>query len=247
MCSLTFIPRDRGYYLAMNRDERIARRETIRPESVTLGVTSAIYPRAADGGTWIAANDAGITLALLNWNDVAVAEASKIRSRGSVIPQLIPLSTLQQMRTATNQMDLHGILPFRLIGIFATEQAICEWRWDLKKTRCQLHPWERRHWFSSSLSDSQATAQRGAVCDQAWCDAESGSLAWLRQLHASHANGPGPFSLCVHRKDVKTLSYTEFACTEDSIECRYFDGPPCEMLDKLAETKITRTGSVRFG
>jgi hypothetical protein len=240
MCSLTFIPCYRGYYLAMNRDERKARRDAVPPESTILGGTPAVYPRDSAGGTWIAANNAGIALALLNWNDVAANPAEKTRSRGSLIPQLISQCTLQELQDAMGEIGLKGVLPFRVVGLVPTKQVICEWRWDLNAVESQTYPWVRRHWFSSSLSDDQATMQRGAVCERAWGEDGSGSLSWLRRLHGSHVNGPGPFSLCVHRKDVKTLSYTELVCTADSVACRYFDGSPCEIQENLAETSIVR-------
>ena len=38
-----------------------------------------MYPSDGTGGTWIAANEYGITLALLNWNDVVSARWTTAR------------------------------------------------------------------------------------------------------------------------------------------------------------------------
>jgi len=95
----------------------------------------------------------------------------------------------------------------------------------------QFYDWKPQHWFSSSLSDEQASAQRGEVCAAAWNLEDAGSLPWLRRLHTSHANGPGPFSLCVHRENVGTLSYTEIVCTAEEVRCHYIDGSPCAMRE----------------
>jgi hypothetical protein len=46
-------------------------------------------------------------------------------------------------------------------------------------------------------------------------------------LHASHDAEQGPFSIFVHRKAVRTVSYTELKCTADSVRCNYFPGNPC--------------------
>lgn len=242
MCTLTFIPRDDGYYLAMNRDESVSRGVADPPTRFDLpGLkTSAVYPRDVAGGTWIAANDSGIAFALLNWNDVH--RPCKMRSRGVVIPHLVRFSSHQDVQTAVSNLDLQGVLPFRLVGIFPLEKRISEWRWKQESVQVQHLPWERRHWFSSGLSDEEASALRGTVCQVAWSAEDAGSLPWLRQLHASHANGPGAFSLCVHREGVQTLSYTELTCTHEEVECRYFSGSPCAMP---APEGLVRIGLIR--
>jgi hypothetical protein len=227
MCTLTVIPRDNGYLLGMNRDERLTRGGTTPPAVVPAQGTTAIYPRDGEGGTWVAANDHGIALALLNWNDVPQPTGDKARSRGEIIPMLIAYGSISELTQAMGQFDLHGIWPFRLVGVFPGEKTIREWRWNTRAVDAQAHEWKAKHWFSSSLSDAQATAERGAVCEAAWKESDAGSVSWLRRLHASHANGPGPFSLCVHRESVGTLSYTEINCVPPTIEYSYFGDRPC--------------------
>jgi hypothetical protein len=163
----------------------------------------------------------------LNWNDVALADAKKKRSRGIVIPALIGSSSLNEVRKGLEHFDLQGVLPFRLIGIFSSEKKICEWRWNTRAMQSQFLEWKPQHWFSSSMSDEQAREHRGAACAIAWNEPQAGSLPWLRVLHASHANGPGPFSICVHRKSVGTLSYSEVDCTPAKVVFNYSTGSPC--------------------
>ena len=245
MCTLTFVPRDKdnGYYLAMNRDESISRAAADPPTLVDFGDTSAIYPRDGAGGTWIGANNHGLAFALLNWNDVPQGAAQKIRSRGCVIPALLEFASCLAVEAALDRTDLEGILPFRVIAIFPGEKTIREWRWNLATLQSETQTWERRHWFSSSLSDEQASQQRGALCQTAWAEEDAGSLAWLRRLHGSHFKGEAPFSICVHRETVRTLSYTEFACMPERIECRYFAGSPCTMKDQeMPMVAATRVG-----
>jgi hypothetical protein len=110
-----------------------------------------------------------------------------------------------------------------------SEQAIGEWRWDSSQLTFQDHSWHSRHWFSSSLSDRQAESCRGTACHNAQKESDAGSASWLRRLHASHAGGAGPFSLCVHRGDVKTLSYSEVMVTPTVVQMGHFRGSPCAM------------------
>ncbi len=229
MCTLSVLTRENSYLLAMNRDERIARGAGEIPEIHQLDGTAAIYPSDGAGGTWIAANGYGMSLALLNWNDIVQRplDSSKTRSRGQIITALGSYSRMAELQAAFGVLDLEGISPFRLVSVFASEKAIGEWRWDSSRLTFQAHGWQSRHWFSSSLSDKHAERLRGTVCRNAQYEADAGSVLWLRRLHASHAGGAGPFSLCVHREAVETLSYSEVILTPKDVQMGHFRGSPC--------------------
>jgi hypothetical protein len=231
MCTLSVITRTNEYLLAMNRDERIVRGAGELPEIYHRNGTTAVYPSDGSGGTWIAANEHGITLALLNWNHEVPPplDRNQARSRGEIIPVLASAPSLTGLQAAFGALNLEGIRPFRFVGVFPSEQAIAEWRWDSVQLTFQTRGWHSLHWFSSSLSDRQAESLRGAACLDAQHEPDAGSALWLRRLHASHTGGPGPFSLCVHRDDVKTLSYTEVVVTPGQIRMGHFRGSPCAM------------------
>ena len=231
MCTLTVVTGNGTYRIAMNRDEKITRGAGLPPQIHEFDGTRVICPGDGTGGTWIAVNEYGTALALLNWNDIGPPRiaADKTRSRGRVILALIDSRSLSQLHTVFDISNFKGMLPFRLVGIFPLERKIREWRWDSARLQLHIHPWQSRHWFSSSLSDKRAESVRGAACRNAQDESDAGSGPWLRRLHASHAGGPGPFSLCVHREHVRTLSYSEFECTSASIRLEHFLGSPCNM------------------
>ena len=228
MCTLTVVTGNDTYLMAMNRDEKIARGAGLPPEIHEFDGTRVIYPSDGNGGTWLATNEYGIALALLNWNDIApYTAAAKKRSRGRVIPALIDSRSLSDLHEVFGVSNFRGMMPFRLIGVFPSEEEIWEWRWDSVRLDFRVHAWEARHWFSSSLSDERAESVRGAACRAACYQLDTSSAPWLRRLHASHVGGP--FSLCVHREDVKTLSYTEVMVKSGSVNMCHFRGSPCAM------------------
>jgi len=231
MCTLTVITNIDTYRMAMNRDEDVTRGTGLPLDIDEFDRGRAIYPGDGSGGTWFATNESGITLALLNWNDVAAGRIAlvKSQSRGRVIPALIGSGSLSDLHAGFSASDFEGMLPFRLVGVFPAEQQILEGRWDSRRLEAHIHAWESRHWFSSSLSDEHAERLRGTACRNAEHEPDAGSVVWLRRLHSSHAGGPGPFSLCVHRRDVKTLSYSEVSVSSSHIEMNHFRGSPCTM------------------
>jgi len=228
MCTLTFIPKAHGYLLGMNRDE-MRRREIARPPAVEKkGALDVVYPRESGGGTWIGANSLGIAFALMNRN--SPQSAIKQRTRGDVIPAILRTNEPRHAASAVFSMDPFGMLPFSLIGIFPAQKVIHEWQWDGRAMRMRRFLWWSHHWFSSGLSDEEATRVRDVTCYEAWRTRSAGSKEWLRGLHASHLPEQGPFSICVHRPDASTVSYTEIEFTGSQLAMRYHRGHPCESL-----------------
>ena len=243
MCTLTVVTSNDTYLMAMNRDEKVTRSAGLFPEIHEFDGIRAIYPNDGDGGTWFATNEYGITFALLNWNDIATCGiGAKTQSRGRVIPALIDSRSLSDLHAVFDVSNFKGMMPFRLVGAFPWQQEIWEWRWDSKQLGFQVHMWESRHWFSSSLSDDRAERLRGTTCRDAQHESDAGSVPWLRRLHASHGGGSGPFSLCVHREDVKTLSYSEIMVTPRHVQMGHFRGSPCTMaqIQQIHSIEIER-------
>jgi hypothetical protein len=165
----------------------------------------------------------------MNWNLTNPHTAMpKQKSRGELIPELIFQGGLRSAETALHRRSLGGLLPFRLVGIDPQEETVREWRWNGESLVRLGYPWNQRHWFSSSLSDSAADEQRGATCAAAYDSAKADDPDWLLDLHRSHRPAPGAYSLCVHRPDAATVSYTEVVYGSHHISMRYIDGFPCE-------------------
>jgi hypothetical protein len=241
MCTLTFVPTEDGYLAGMNRDERFSRPIALPPKIFGKRAMEMVYPQEPSRGTWIACNRQGNLLALLNWNRHEFHNfGEKRRTRGFVIPELICLPDLTKTESHFRRMNLDGLLPFRLVGVFRKEEIVNEWQWDGTTRQFLRLCWARKHWFSSSLSDSLAEKERGRTCAAAAGEPAAGSNGWLRRLHRSHVPRRDPFSVCVHRHDAATVSYTEVRCDRTQISMDYLDGNPClkEGFDELASLAL---------
>jgi hypothetical protein len=244
MCTLTFVPTEDGYVAGMNRDEKLTRPRAIPPRRFDFAGATALFPRESSGGTWIGSNSHGNLLALLNWNDVEPrSDGKNLRSRGVLIPELIGGDDLADTHARYAQLDLNGVLPFRLIGAFLRESVIMEWCWDGLRRQESKFPWRKRHWFSSSVSDALALRERGRACEKAEGYGSLELLSWVRNLHQSHDPVPGPFSICVHREDAATVSYTEVRCGGEGISMSYRSGSPCltDLFDSEVSLAISAT------
>ena len=54
------------------------------------------------------------------------------------------------------------------------------------------------------------------------------TLGNLQDYHASHIPSRGPYSVCVHRDDAGTKSFSHISVGDSGIAFEYVDGPPCE-------------------
>jgi hypothetical protein len=227
MCTISFIPKQAGFYLAMNRDERRSRESALPLAIVDLTNRRAMFPREPEGGTWISANNAGICLALINWHRVEREPKHDVVSRGQIVRELAGKSSADEIANGVMKLPLRKLRPFRLIAIAPSDKIVTEWRWNLEWLSERKHPWRLQHWFSSGYDEPKAEAERAQICAIARHQSTHENLGWLRHLHRSHAPKRGPFSICMHRGDATTVSYTEVSVTDNSVSMRYADGPPC--------------------
>jgi hypothetical protein len=226
MCTVSFLPTTSGFFVAMNRDEKRSRVAALPPEVMQFDRARAVLPREPGGGTWIAVNDCGICLALINWHRIAREPAGTVVSRGDVILRLLNASSCSDIAEAIARLPLQKLRPFRLIAIAPHQRGLIEWQWDLIQLQPHSHSWTPEYWFSSGFDELKVEVERQSVCQNFQAGA-TGSISGLRQLHRSHLPERGPFSVCMHRPDAKTVSYTEVVLEKDVVSMRYQGGSPC--------------------
>jgi hypothetical protein len=215
----------------MNRDEKRTRPKGLAPVQRNVDGRLVVYPSEPGGGTWVALNDHGASLALINWYSVKAKPRGNIVSRGEIIPAISNASNSAITDAGLTLLPLHHINPFRLIGVFPGSWEITEWCWDLKQLLRKSHPWRPRQWISSGFDEPTAQQVRGTTFKHAQTQETAGTIDWLRRLHRSHSPEKGPFSTCMHRDDAATVSYTELDVSGANLSMRHVSGPPCGRAD----------------
>lgn len=229
MCTVTFAPRDAGYNLAMNRDEKWSRIAGLPPKQEFVDGRAVLFPSEPGGGTWIALNDSGASFALINSYSVTARVAGQGVSRGEVVKSVSACTTGDLVEAELGKLPLHRVNPFRIIGVFPADRTIIEWSWNLKQLARTIHRWKAQQWISSGFDEATAQQIRGDIFRQAQWQLDSGSLEWLRRLHGSHSPHRGAFSTCVHRADAGTVSYTEISVSTREARMDYHPVAPCRV------------------
>ncbi len=232
MCTVTFFPRRKGYCLGMNRDEKRSRVKGLPPAIHESQGRRMLYPSEPTGGTWIALNDQGVSFALINWYSIVARVESAAISRGTLIPSIGAANSPTMMDKYLSELNLKRVNPFRLVVVFPKLQEIAEWQWDLNRLTRKEHRWRAQQWISSGFDESQAQKTRGRTFKTALNQKTAGSLHWLRRLHRSHVPHSGPFSICMHRDDSVTVSYTEIYLHRTRTVMTHIRGPACSKSAK---------------
>jgi hypothetical protein len=237
MCTVSWLHQDDGYQLFCNRDERKTRAIARGPEVIESGAVRFIAPiDCAGGGTWIAVNEYGLSLCLLNGSPVRSGEAP-VKSRGHIVMELATATCLAEACARAWQTSLLEFAPFRLVLIERGRPAAVM-TWD-GVSRSIVPYW----WLplsSSSVDEAGARQVRERefrrVMECGRTDAEA-HLAF----HRSHAAQASAYSPCMHRSDAETVSFTRIQVTGLEIFVHYSPASPCRQYP--AQTRLLSIAS----
>lgn len=127
MCTVSYVPAKESIILTSNRDEHIARGNTLPPQPHIHRNKKIVYPKDEKGnGTWIGLNEDNCAAVLLNGAfEKHTRNPPYKHSRALLIPYI--LQSANPIKALENY-DLQGIEPFTLV-IFLNGQLI-EYRWN---------------------------------------------------------------------------------------------------------------------
>jgi len=227
VCSVSWRRTADGYELVCNRDER----RTRAPERAPLheerrGVRYLAPSDGQAGGTWIAVNEHGLALCLLNaWTPPA--RPGPYSSRGALVRSLADARDCADFLERARSERLERYPAFTLLALAPHEPAALL-EWDGAQRRLDTQADARRPLLSSSFSPLEVRAARLARWRELAPEDGEPSAENLVDFHASHARGPSAYSVCMHREDAQTRSSTRVRVSARSVHMDYGAGAPCE-------------------
>ena len=216
----------------MNRDELRSRAPALSPTHRLLDGVTVLMPTDGEaGGSWIAANDFGHTLALLNrWDDAPHDVPGPFISRGLLVAQLAATAGPAEVYRALGSIELQRYRPFTLASVGPAEDPrLFEWNGQALERVTVSEPGLLR--ASSGSDQAGAERERGALFRAA--AAQPGGLdeAALWALHRSHLPEKGALSICMHREEAVTVSLSLIMVSPSLVRFRYVKGSPCEAVE----------------
>ncbi|MEO8138672.1 MAG: NRDE family protein [Gemmatimonadota bacterium] len=224
MCTVSWLPDRLGYTLCFNRDERLTRAPALPPAVRDGGAVQYIAPLDGNfGGTWLASNAFGLSLGILNRYRVPgyVAPPSP-RSRGLLPLQLIAHPTAAEAVAGLGTTDLGATQPFVLIAVEPGGPVRLA-GWDGSTLEVTSHARAGLIMTSSSVTEPEVAASRQALFGAL----HEISVQQLESLHRSHLPERGRCSVCMHREDAETQSFSEIRVTAHQVSWLHTPDAPC--------------------
>ncbi len=232
MCTASWLTEGDRFHFFFNRDERSTRSRGLPPERRQSAGGLSLSPIDPDsGGTWFAATDRGLILALLNRAVDGQPPAAGRRSRGSLIPELVDARDLAAVATLLGRLPLTECAPFRLFADLPGSPAALGAVWTGQELLTQAITTGAGLLCSSSRGDQQVTDVRSGLWRAGAGARAADGVLELRRFHRSHLPERSFRSVCMHREDAETVSHLEVLREPQTIRVDYFDGPPCNATE----------------
>ena len=240
MCTATWLITEDGYELFFNRDELKSRAIAVPPTIKRQQAARFIAPEDADaGGTWIGVNEFGFTACLLNYypgsgSTFAKSEPAERLSRGHVVVSVMASQSVSKALDTLSGLDYGRYMPFSLL-LFSPGGSPARLRWrgagepGLSKTPSMPQS-------SSSFQTTAVVSSRKDLFAEEYGAIDTESLALY---HRSHQPERGPYSVCMHRDDAETQSFSRVVVEPASVAFEYVPGSPCD-TEPMARITLER-------
>jgi hypothetical protein len=225
VCTVTWLRETEGFTLLFSRDELLTRPVALGPVVHCrggLGILAPIDPEG--GGTWLAVNQSGLALGLVNGGP-PLDEPRAYRSRGLLVLDLSTSRTSADLDLRLRSADLAPFRPFTLLALGPHNPALIA-HWN--GTSLDLHDGEGEAILCSAPHEhEELEPARAASLRQLMTRTASPTAADLARFHESHAAPPDSRPPCLHGERSRTVSFTTLHVTPRTISLHYRPGFPC--------------------
>lgn len=227
MYTITWFREAERYRLFCNRDELRTRAVATAPRRHRRDGVQYLSPIDGEsGGTWIAANEHGLTLCLLNdYGSPPPEHRGDLVSRGRLIEALASAPDFQTVTERWDGYVLSRHRPFKLL-VLQPDRPTALLHWDGRNPTLRARDIAPPV-TSSSFDDRRAETVRQRLLASFLDEGDAPIDKMLMAFHRSHLPERGPFSVCMHRPDALTVSFSLVEVDAESVALSYASGPPC--------------------
>jgi uncharacterized protein with NRDE domain len=225
MCTVSWLHTADGYELFCNRDERKSRPVAWGPRVRYLRGVKFIAPLDAQhGGSWLAVNQFGLTLCLLNLYDAVAQTNRDFISRGLLLTDLLDSPHVHLVAERLAHAPLASFHPFTLV---VSQPRVTPQLYHWNGATLQNTATALPMMTSSSWETANVIAQREALFRERLAGATAPDAALLRRFHQSHEPLVPAAAVCMHRANAATVSFSHIAVTRTAITFAYTPHAPC--------------------
>ncbi len=185
-------------------------------------------------------NEFGLTFGLLNFYQGRLPKGRLI-SRGKIVKACASFNAVGDAINYVRELNLAKYAPFSLLcfspGDTGTGAApsVTMLRWTGREL---LESNQNCPLISSAVRYDEVYSSRLSVYTEILGskNKDEKTVSDYLELHASHAPDRSSHSICMHRDDAQTVSFSQIEVTPSEIKYYYADGAPCETPVNLVAT-----------
>lgn len=231
MCTVSWCHSPHGLDLLFSRDESLERPMAEPPVVDRYEGVSTVMPiDPLGGGTWIAANDRGMAVMILNdYRYTSRVPPGDAQSRGMLVRSLSQMSNAAEVRNYLFRETLKNFPPFLLLAFEPERANPTHWAWDGETLR------ESTLTGGSCISTSSwlprlVPALRRLLIRRALghCQPDQ-AFSKLLSLHRNiEPSLPPRLAVAMRREGRETVSLTHLRVGKSEVIMRYWPGHPSE-------------------
>ncbi len=242
MCSLNWHKFPEHIGIAFNRDESVKRSKAHPPSIFTECDVSYLMPIDPDGnGSWIAVNEFGFAVMLLNdYQGQLKPQSADLVSRGQLVKRVAVSRNWTEVERKVNAWSLSKSQPFQLVVMHINSEPML-WHYDGIKQKVEPQQLSTGLYSSGHPAVVDILAARHRYMAQQRIEQDA-DLIEIHRSHVPENNMPldaadkRAHAFCMHRPEACTqsLSYIKLGRSEVSFE--YWPGQPCETDQVITQT-----------
>jgi len=246
MCTVSWLNRSERLEIFCNRDEQRSRKAAEPPRVEARNGTCYIAPEDGDAkGTWVAANEYGLAITLLNhYPEPPAATPEKIESRGQLVLELMACKSTADVHATLLEEDLERYRPFWLLAM-QPGLNIIKYQWDGAKLYRSV--FEDQTWSvtTSSVKNREAASFRWKQFEAIKDQLDLPSPEQLRAYHLSQDEAHKDLSVRMERDLSLTVSVSHIIIDRSGVSFEYWDESPFDAnsTDKVFLKRIDVTQS----
>ncbi len=221
MCTLTWLRGDDTFTFFFNRDEKRDRLPALPPREITRDGVRMLAPIDGNaGGSWLAVNAHGLSVALLNFYDaeayaVPVPASGSWKSRGHLVLDIATCQSPDAASAYLRHIDAQNFRPFHLMMADERGEGLL-WTWSGQAlTSRSLADIDLPVTTSSFRTAEVLASRRETLCALARRDELNEASLW--NYHQSRHPRGGAHSVTMTRDDAKTWSISRVEVGRDAI------------------------------
>lgn len=222
MCTVSFVNTGNTVIITSNRDEKIARKAAIPPQTYMVNNRKLLFPRDPQaGGTWFAVKEDNTIGVLLNGADTSHTPTPPYsKSRGLV---LLDIVGNEKPVAFWADADLSNIEPFTVV--LYNKNSLYQLRWNgSAKSLKKLDTAQNYIWASATLYSETIQAKRKDLFNAFLVNKGTPEKEDVLKFHQFTESDDKENGLVINRSDIlKTVSITQFVQHKNKVNLYYKD------------------------